>query len=85
MYNLILSLDGTTLSSIWKNSNKDAEIGMGDAVDDLSDIIYDLLEVKWRLEHTSETDAWWHFLFTFQAHTQQHLIDLLNYLKNKYA
>ncbi|MEM9258995.1 MAG: DUF5063 domain-containing protein, partial [Bacteroidota bacterium] len=30
---------------------KEPEIGTGDATDDLSDIIYDLLEVKWRMEN----------------------------------
>lgn len=62
---------------------KDPEIGTGDAIDDLSDIIYDLLEVKWRKENNSVNDAWWFFELIFHGHTQQHLIDLLNYLKNK--
>jgi hypothetical protein len=57
--------------------------GTGDAIDDLSDIIYDLLEIKWKNENNSENDAWWFFEFIFHAHTQQHLINLLNYLKNK--
>ena len=59
------------------------ETGTGDAIDDLSDIIYDLLEIKWRMENNSENDAWWFFKLIFHGHTQQHLIDLLNYLKNK--
>lgn len=59
------------------------ETGTGDAIDDLSDIIYDLLEIKWRKENNSENDAWWFFELIFYSHTQQHLIDLLNYLKNK--
>ena len=58
-------------------------IGIGDAIDDLSDIIYDLLEVKWRNDNNSESDAWYFFELIFYAHTQQHLLDLLNYMKNK--
>lgn len=56
---------------------------IGDAIDDLSDIIYDLLEVKWRNDNNSESDAWYFFELIFYAHTQQHLLDLLNYMKNK--
>ena len=62
---------------------KEPETGTGDAIDDLSDIIYDLLEIRWRKENNSESDAWWYFELVFYSHTQQHLIDLLNYLKNK--
>ncbi len=56
--------------------------GFGDAIDDLSDIIYDLLEIKWRKKNNNENDALRFFDFIFKAHTQQHIIDLLNYLKN---
>lgn len=63
--------------------DKEAHLVMGDAVDDLADIILDLLEVKWRREHNSLEDAIWFFKFIFQAHTQQHLIDLLSFLKTK--
>lgn len=61
--------------------SEEAEIGTGDAVDDLSDIIYDLLEIKWRYENNSEADALWFFSFIFPAHTQQHLINLLGFIK----
>ncbi len=35
------------------------EIGTGDALDDLNDIIKDLLAVKWKMDNTSEMDALW--------------------------
>lgn len=58
-------------------------IAMGDAIDDLSDIILDLLRIKWRIENNSPNDGLWYFQFIFSAHTQQHIIDLLNYLKQR--
>ena len=63
--------------------NKDAENAVGDAIDDLSDIIFDLLEIKWRKENNSENDALWFFELIFRSHTQQHIISLLNFMKNK--
>jgi len=60
---------------------KDNEIG--DALDDLTDIIIDLLEIKWRIENNSLADGLWFFELTFYSHTQQHILDLLNYMKQK--
>ncbi len=62
---------------------QEPEEATGDAIDDLSDIIYDLLQVKWRRENNSEDDALWFFQFIFQAHTQEHLLGLLKYIKEK--
>jgi hypothetical protein len=56
---------------------------IGDAIDDLSDIITDLLEIKWRIENNSLADGLWFFELTFYSHTQQHIIDLLNFMKQK--
>ena len=53
----------------------------GNAIDDLCDIIKDLLEVKWRIENNSVADGLWFFNFIFKAHTEQHILDLLNYIK----
>ena len=36
--------------------NKKPQINSGDAIDDLTDLIIDLSEVAWRLEHTSLND-----------------------------
>ncbi|WP_271766698.1 DUF5063 domain-containing protein [Aquimarina algiphila] len=59
------------------------EIVVGDELDDLTDIIKDLLAVKWRMEHTSENDALWCFKFSMQTHLEQHLVDLLKRLKER--
>jgi hypothetical protein len=64
----------------FENHQEDA---IGDAVDDLTDIIQDLLEVKWRIENNSLEDGLWFFNFIFRSHTQQHILDLLNYIKQK--
>ena len=56
---------------------------IGDAIDDLSDIIFDLLEIKWRIENNSLADGLWFFELIFYSHTQQHILDLLNYMKQK--
>jgi hypothetical protein len=60
---------------------KDNEIG--DALDDLTDIIVDLLEIKWRIENNSLADGLWFFELTFYSHTQQHILDLLKYMKQR--
>ena len=62
---------------------EEAEIATGDAIDDLSDIIYGLLEVKWRKENNSNDDAYQNFELIFYSHTQQHLINLLHYMKTR--
>jgi hypothetical protein len=56
---------------------------IGDAIDDLSDIIADLLEIKWRIENNSLADGLWYFQLIFYGHTQQHILDLLNFMKQK--
>ena len=56
---------------------------VGDALDDLTDVIFDLLEIKWRIETNSLADGLWYFQFVFYSHTQQHILDLLNFMKQK--
>jgi hypothetical protein len=56
---------------------------IGDAIDDLNDITIDLLEIKWRIENNSLADGLWFFELIFFGHTQQHIIDLLNFMKQK--
>lgn len=45
------------------------ECGIGDAIDDLTDIINDLLEIKWRIENNSLADGLWFFELIFKGHT----------------
>jgi hypothetical protein len=56
---------------------------ISDAVDDLTDIIIDLLDIKWRIETNSLADGLWYFQLIFYTHTQQHILDLLNFMKQK--
>ncbi|WP_299222332.1 DUF5063 domain-containing protein [uncultured Aquimarina sp.] len=56
--------------------------GLGDANDDLSDIIKDLMEVQWRFENTSEIDAIWYFEFIMRNHSERHIVNLLKTLKD---
>ncbi len=56
---------------------------IGDALDDLTDIILDLLEIKWRIENNSLADGLWFFELIFYSHTQQHILYLLNFMKQK--
>lgn len=68
------------------DSNKmepNIDIGIGDELDDLAEIIKDLLEVKWRMANTSEKDAIWHFSLLMKIHSEQHLVDLLKRLKER--
>jgi len=41
--------------------HNDTDKGIGDAVDDLTDIILDLWEIKWRIETNSLADGLWYF------------------------
>jgi hypothetical protein len=51
---------------------------IGDAIDDLTDLITDLIEIKWNIENYSLADELWCFELNFYSHTLQHIIDLLN-------
>ena len=62
---------------------EDANVATGDANDDLSDIIYDLLEVKWRKENNSIDDALWYFNLIFRSHTRPHILGLLKFILDK--
>ena len=71
--------------SVWECHQiiPDADLVTGDAIDDITDIIKDLLEVKWCFENTSDKNAKWHFSDLMRIHSEQHLVNLLKYLKDK--
>ena len=71
--------------SVWEchKINEDAELVTEDSIDDLTDIIKDLIEVQWRLENNSEKDGLYQFEFLMKHHSEQHLVNLLKYLKDK--
>jgi hypothetical protein len=59
----------------------DAEMHVGDAIDDITDITLDLYDVQWRWEHTSVDDALWYFTNSYLTHWEEHLRDLQLYLQ----
>ena len=71
--------------SVWESHkiSKDADIVTEDSIDDLTDVIKDLIEVQWRLENNSEKDGLYQFEFLMKHHSEQHLVNLLKYLKDK--
>ncbi|MBC3847209.1 DUF5063 domain-containing protein [Winogradskyella echinorum] len=71
--------------SAWESHkiNEDADLVTEDSIDDLTDIIKDLIEVQWRLENNSEKDGLYQFEFLMKHHSEQHLVNLLKYLKDK--
>jgi hypothetical protein len=58
----------------------EAEMQVGDALDDVADMARDLSEVMWCWEHTSEKDALWHFRWGYENHWGKHLRNLQTYL-----
>ena len=58
----------------------EAEIRMGDAIDDVADIANELSEFVWRWHNNSENDALWHFRFSYESHWGSHLRSLQTYL-----
>lgn len=52
-----------------------------DPIENLTQIIYDLLEAKWRMENNSTYDGFDFFDFIFEINTEQNILNLLNYLK----
>jgi hypothetical protein len=71
--------------SAWESHKiiEDADLVTEDSIDDLTDIIKVLIEVQWRLENNSEKDGLYQFEFLMKHHSEQHLVNLLKYLKDK--
>jgi hypothetical protein len=57
-----------------------AEIYVGDAIDDITDIALDMYEVRWLWENTSVENALWQFRFGYESHWGMHLRCLQLYL-----
>ncbi len=55
---------------------------VGDAIDDIADIVGDLSDYLWRVEHTSAADAVWHLDQTYRYHWGLHARWLQLYLMN---
>lgn len=53
---------------------------IGDAVDDVTDILCDLSEISWCFENADENDALWHFRSGYEHHWGKHLKQLQLYL-----
>ena len=66
------------------DSIENSDIIVGDAIDDICDIVGDLQEVLWCFENTSENDALWHYEINFRSHWGRHLRDLQLYLHDKW-
>ena len=68
------------------DTSNNYDYACGCASDDLADIIRELLEVKWRIENNSLADGLWHFEFSFNCHIKQHhMLDLLQFMKERYS
>lgn len=53
---------------------------VGDALDDLTDIVQDLRDIAWRSSNLGEDDAIWWFRWSFESHWGLHLRSLSLYL-----
>ncbi len=76
-YNKIRTVVATNFPDLGYYNSEDS---LGDAIDDLSDIIRDLMEIKWRFQKTSEKDAIWNFCFKMHNHTINHINGLISYI-----
>lgn len=56
--------------------------GLGDTIDDLTDVVKDLLEIKWIFENISVKESQWQLRFLMRAHLEEHIVNLLKYLKD---
>lgn len=70
--------------SVWESHKiiEKADLLTEDAIDDLTGIIKDLIEVQWRMENNSEKDGFYQFEFLMKHHSEQHLVNFLKYLKD---
>ena len=71
--------------SIWESHKiiLEADLITGDSIDDLSDIIKDMLGIKWLFDNTTDKNARWCFKDIMRIHSEQHVVDFLKYLTDK--
>lgn len=62
---------------------EEPECLIGDAVDDLVDILLDLREVLWFADRKEIENAYGQFLLSFRSHWGQHLRALQSYLHSQ--
>ena len=60
--------------------NSNETVVVGDAVDDITDIVGDLIEIEWYFENTSDADALWHLETSYRSHWGNHLREVQLYL-----
>ncbi len=58
----------------------ESELVVGDAIDDITDIVNDLKMVMWSYQNESEVNAFWHLQDSYQGHWRWHLRNLQLYL-----
>jgi hypothetical protein len=58
----------------------DSRMGIGDAIDDIVDILLDLKKALWRFKNTSVNDALWELNLLYRSHWGTHLRSLQLYL-----
>jgi len=54
----------------------ESEVCVGDAIDDIADIVGDLEQVLWYFRNTSKDNALWHYQESFKRHWGTHLREL---------
>ncbi|WP_435274602.1 DUF5063 domain-containing protein [Psychrobium sp. nBUS_13] len=55
-------------------------VAVGDAVDDIADIVGDLIEIEWYFGNTSDADALWHLETSYRSHWGNDLREVQLYL-----
>ena len=58
----------------------DCQVHVGDAIDDVTDIVNDLKMVYWSYQNESEEMATWHLLDSFNNHWRAHMRSLQFYV-----
>jgi hypothetical protein len=68
------------LHPIMKDGNE-GELAVGDAIDDLADILTALREVQWFAKHTDRINALAAMRFRYESHLWMHVHSLRQYLE----